>query len=118
MHGVRVFTQILIDQDEPSHIVNIASLASYVGIGEHSPYCASKAACLSISQSLYSELIAAKLAFQLFAQAWSLPTSIARGAIAPPIISRGATAWGTTKTAVPTIGAISILVNLPGGDLG
>jgi short-subunit dehydrogenase len=47
------------DQGEPAHIVNTASLASYVGIGQHSPYCASKAACLSISQSLYSELIAA-----------------------------------------------------------
>jgi len=59
VHGVKAFTQILIDQGEPGHIVNTASLASYVGIGEHSPYCASKAACLSISQSIYSELIAA-----------------------------------------------------------
>lgn len=59
VHGVKAFTQILINQGEPAHIVNTASLASYVGIGEHSPYCASKAACLSISQSLYSELIAA-----------------------------------------------------------
>lgn len=59
VHGIRAFTQILIDQGEPAHIVNTASLASYVGIGEHSPYCASKAACLSISQSLYSELTAA-----------------------------------------------------------
>lgn len=59
VHGVKAFTQILIDQGEPAHIVNTASLASYVGIGEHSPYSSSKAACLSISQSLYSELIAA-----------------------------------------------------------
>lgn len=59
VHGVKAFTQILIDQGEPAHVVNTASLASYIGIGEHSPYCASKAACLSISQSLYSELIAA-----------------------------------------------------------
>ena len=59
VHGVKAFTQILIDQGEPGHIVNTASLASYVGIGQHSPYCSSKAACLSISQSLYSELIAA-----------------------------------------------------------
>ena len=59
VHGVKAFTQILIDQGEPAHVVNTASLASYIGIGEHSPYCASKAACLSISRSLYSELIAA-----------------------------------------------------------
>lgn len=59
VHGVKAFTQILIDQGEPAHIVNTASLAAFVGIGEHSPYCASKAACLSVSQSLRSELIAA-----------------------------------------------------------
>ncbi|WP_372784633.1 SDR family NAD(P)-dependent oxidoreductase [Phenylobacterium sp.] len=59
VHGVKAFTQILIDQGEPAHIVNTASLAAFVGIGEHAPYCASKAACLSISQSLRSELIAA-----------------------------------------------------------
>ena len=59
VHGVKAFTPILIEQGEPGHVVNTASLASFVGIGEHSPYCSSKAACLSISQSLRSELIAA-----------------------------------------------------------
>ena len=59
VHGVKAFTPILMEQGEPGHMVNTASLASFVGIGEHSPYCASKAACLSISQSLRSELIAA-----------------------------------------------------------
>ena len=58
IHGVKAFTQLLIDQGEPAHIVNTASLASFVGIGHHSPYCSSKAACLSISQSLRSELLA------------------------------------------------------------
>jgi NAD(P)-dependent dehydrogenase (short-subunit alcohol dehydrogenase family) len=56
VHGVKVFTPILIDQGEPAHIINTASLASFNGTGEHSPYCSSKAAVLSISQSLYSEL--------------------------------------------------------------
>lgn len=58
IHGVKAFTPILIEQGEPAHIVNTASLASFVGIGHHSPYCTSKAACLSISQSLRSELAA------------------------------------------------------------
>ncbi len=58
VHGVRAFTPILIEQGEPAHIVNTASLASYVGIGQHSPYCASKAGVLSVSQSLRSELVA------------------------------------------------------------
>ena len=59
IHGVRAFTQLMIDQGEPAHIVNVASLAAFNGTGEHAPYCSSKAACLSISQALNSELIAA-----------------------------------------------------------
>lgn len=58
VHGIKAFTPILIAQGEPAHIVNTASLASFVGIGIHSPYCASKAAVLSISQSIRSELVA------------------------------------------------------------
>ncbi len=59
VHGVKAFVPILIEQGEPAHVVNTASLASFVGTGEHAPYSSSKAACLSISQSLRSELIAA-----------------------------------------------------------
>ena len=59
VHGIKAFTPILIGQGESGHVVNTASLASFVGTGEHAPYSSSKAACLSISQSLRSELIAA-----------------------------------------------------------
>ena len=59
IHGVKAFVPILIRQGEPGHVINTASLAAFSGTGEHAPYCSSKAACLSISQSLYSELIAA-----------------------------------------------------------
>ena len=58
VHGVRAFTPILIAQGEPAHVVNTASLAAFVGIGQHAPYCASKAAVLSVSQALRSELVA------------------------------------------------------------
>jgi len=58
VHGINVFTPILIEQAEPAHIINTASLASFNGTGEHAPYCSSKAAVLSMSQSLYSELVA------------------------------------------------------------
>jgi NAD(P)-dependent dehydrogenase (short-subunit alcohol dehydrogenase family) len=56
VHGVKVFTPILIEQGETAHIINTASLASFIGTGEHAPYSSSKAAVLSISQSIYSEL--------------------------------------------------------------
>lgn len=58
VHGIKAFIPILLAQGEPAHVVNTASLAAFNGTGEHSPYCTSKAACLSISQSLNSELIA------------------------------------------------------------
>lgn len=59
VHGIKAFVPILIEQGEPGHVINTASMASFNGTGEHSPYCSSKAAALSISQSLYSELVAA-----------------------------------------------------------
>ena len=58
IHGVKAFVPLLIEQGEPAHVINTASLASFNGGGEHSPYCSSKAAVLSISQSLHSELAA------------------------------------------------------------
>lgn len=58
VHGIRAFVPILIEQGEEAHVINTASLASFSGTGEHAPYCSSKAAVLSISQSLYSELAA------------------------------------------------------------
>ena len=59
IHGIKAFVPLLIRQGEPGHIINTASQAAFNGTGEHAPYSSSKAACLSISQSLYSELIAA-----------------------------------------------------------
>ena len=47
VHGIKAFTPILIEQGEPAHIVNTASEAAFLGIGEHAPYCSSKAAAVS-----------------------------------------------------------------------
>ena len=59
VHGIKAFTPTLIAQDEPAYIINTASEAAFLGIGEHAPYCSSKAAAVSLSLALYSELIAA-----------------------------------------------------------
>ena len=56
IHGIKAFVPALIAHGEPAHVINTASLAAFSGTGDHSPYCSSKAAVLSISQSLYSEL--------------------------------------------------------------
>ena len=58
IHGIKAFVPILMDQGEAAHVVNTASLASFNGTGDHAPYCSSKAAVLSLSQALYSEMIA------------------------------------------------------------
>lgn len=58
IHGIKAFVPRLMEQGEEAHIVNTASLASFNGTGDHAPYCSSKAAVLSISQALYSEMAA------------------------------------------------------------
>ncbi len=56
IHGIKAFVPRLIAQGEGGHIVNTASLAAFNGIGEHAVYCSSKAAVLSMSQALFSEM--------------------------------------------------------------
>jgi NAD(P)-dependent dehydrogenase (short-subunit alcohol dehydrogenase family) len=58
IHGIKAFVPILMEQAEPAHVVNTASLAAFNGTGDHAPYCSSKAAVLSLSQALYSEMAA------------------------------------------------------------
>ena len=58
IHGIKAFVPALMETDEEAHVINVASLASFVGTGDHAPYCSSKAAALSLSQALYSEMIA------------------------------------------------------------
>jgi NAD(P)-dependent dehydrogenase (short-subunit alcohol dehydrogenase family) len=56
IHGIKAFVPILMRQGEEAHVINVASLASFNGTGDHAPYCSSKAAVLSLSQALYSEM--------------------------------------------------------------
>ena len=56
VHGVHAFLPGMLAHGEPAHVVNTGSLASFVGNGDHAPYCSSKAAVLGMSQSLFSEM--------------------------------------------------------------
>ena len=56
IHGIKVFLPHMLAHGEEAHVVNTGSLASFTGVGGHAPYCASKAAVLGLSQSLYSEM--------------------------------------------------------------
>lgn len=56
IHGIRAFLPILLQQDE-GHIANTASSAALVGLAYGAPYSATKAAVMSISESLYREMV-------------------------------------------------------------
>jgi NAD(P)-dependent dehydrogenase (short-subunit alcohol dehydrogenase family) len=56
VHGVRVFTPILLAQDEPGHIVNTASVAGLVNPQMMAVYNVSKHAVVSLSETLYHDL--------------------------------------------------------------
>lgn len=58
IHGIKAFVPLLMAHGEGGHIVNTASEAGFVSIGEHAPYCSSKAAVVSLSKALYSEMTA------------------------------------------------------------
>lgn len=56
VHGIKTFLPRMLAHGEEAHVINTGSMVSFYGNGDHAPYCASKAAVLGISQSLYSEM--------------------------------------------------------------
>ena len=58
IHGVRTFVPILLDQNEPGHIVNTASMAGLTTGPSTAAYFMSKHAVVALSESLYHELAA------------------------------------------------------------
>jgi NAD(P)-dependent dehydrogenase (short-subunit alcohol dehydrogenase family) len=55
-HGVRVFTPIMLRQNEPGHIVNTASVAGLLSPPGMGVYNASKHAVVSLTETLYHDL--------------------------------------------------------------
>jgi NAD(P)-dependent dehydrogenase (short-subunit alcohol dehydrogenase family) len=55
-HGVRVFTPIMLRQDEPAHIVNTASVSGLLSPPAMGIYNASKHAVVSLTETLYHDL--------------------------------------------------------------
>ncbi|WP_341312197.1 SDR family oxidoreductase [Paraburkholderia sp. IMGN_8] len=61
-HGVRVFTPIMLRQNEPAHIVNTASVAGLLSPPAMGVYNASKHAVVSLTETLYHDLQLAQAA--------------------------------------------------------
>ena len=55
VHGIKFFLP-LIRREEEGHVVNISSMFGFVGLPFQGPYCATKAAVRSLSETLYVEL--------------------------------------------------------------
>ena len=55
-HGVRVFTPIMLAQDEPAHIVNTASVAGLISPPAMGVYNASKHAVVALTETLHHDL--------------------------------------------------------------
>lgn len=56
VHGVKAFVPLMRRQGVSAHVLNTASMAAFGPIGTHTPYCSSKAAVVSMSECLRSEL--------------------------------------------------------------
>ena len=56
IHGIRTFVPILLEQDEPGHVINTASMAALTNMPYSGIYFMTKHAVLSLSETLYHEL--------------------------------------------------------------
>jgi NAD(P)-dependent dehydrogenase (short-subunit alcohol dehydrogenase family) len=56
LHGIRAFVPIMLEQDEPGHIVNTCSMAGLINMPLSGAYNVSKHAALSLTETLYHEL--------------------------------------------------------------
>src|SRR6185503_13260161 len=58
IHGIRTFVPILLEQGEPAHVINTASMAGLTTGPMTAAYFMSKHAVVALSESLYHELAA------------------------------------------------------------
>ncbi|MBJ20978.1 MAG: SDR family NAD(P)-dependent oxidoreductase [bacterium] len=56
LHGIRAFVPILLEQNEPGHVVNTCSMAGLINTPFAGAYNVSKHAALSLTETLYHEL--------------------------------------------------------------
>ena len=84
-HGVRVFTPIMLRQNEPAHIVNTASVAGLLSPPAMGIYNASKHAVVSLTETLYHDLqnVGGQVGCSLLCPAF-VPTGIANAERARP----------------------------------
>lgn len=97
-HGVRIFTPIMLGQDEPAHIVNTASVAGFLAPPMMGIYNASKHAVVGLTETLYQDLrrIGAPIGCSLLCPAF-VPTGIAEAERARPARLRNEAAQSASQ---------------------
>jgi NAD(P)-dependent dehydrogenase (short-subunit alcohol dehydrogenase family) len=99
-HGVRVFTPIMLRQNEPAHIVNTASVAGLVSAPAMGVYNASKHAVVSLTETLYHDLrqVGAPVGCSLLCPAY-VPTGIVDSGRTRPVELRDDAPPGASRVA-------------------
>jgi len=59
VHGQRLFVPIMLEQNEPGHIVNTASVAGLMGGVTNAPYSVTKHGVVALTEHLYRDLLVA-----------------------------------------------------------
>ena len=79
IHGVRIFTPLMLAHGEPAHIVNTASAAGLISAPNMGIYNVSKHAVVALSETLYQDLrlVQAKVGVSVLCPAF-VPTGIAQ----------------------------------------
>lgn len=70
IHGIHSFLPRMLEMDEPTHIVNTASMAGLVSMPGMSAYNASKQAVVAISETLAAECVDSKVGISVLCPGW------------------------------------------------
>ena len=76
LYGIRAFVPIMLEQNEPAHVVNTCSMAGLINMPFSGAYNVSKHAALSLTETLYHEL-------------HTLETPVGCSALCPELIRTG-----------------------------
>ena len=121
VNGVAAFLPHMREHGEGGHIVNTASIAGLLGQPHWSPYSASKAAVVSLSESLFYELKGEPIGVSVLCPGFA-KTGLAKTGLAPAKGSKAETAAAEIAQAVaagmaPSQVAARMMQGLRDGDL-
>lgn len=70
IHGITSFLHRMIDQGEPAHVVNTASMAGHFATANMAPYAVSKFGVVALSESMRAELAGGPVGVSVLCPGW------------------------------------------------